>query len=79
MYECVSVTAYVCICVLIQKQFGMDGSGGYRKQIERNMERAVSRGNMGPAEFHQKRAELMESLATGVDDGKTRTQGLPLI
>ncbi|XP_041963869.1 zinc finger-containing ubiquitin peptidase 1 isoform X1 [Alosa sapidissima] len=60
----------------LQKQFGMDGSGGYRKQIERNMERAVSRGNMVPAEFHIKRAELMESLATGVDDGKTRTPGL---
>ncbi|XP_042560827.1 zinc finger-containing ubiquitin peptidase 1-like [Clupea harengus] len=60
----------------LQKQFGMDGSGGYRKQIERNMERAVSRGNMVPTEFHRKRAELMESLATGMDDGKTRTPGL---
>ena len=57
----------------------MDGSGGYRKQIERNMERAVSRGNMVPTEFHRKRAELMESLATGMDDGKTRTPGMALI
>lgn len=75
MHTCVYHSLLIFICVLIQKQFGMDGSGGYRKQIERNMERAVSRGNMGPAEFHIKRAELMESLATGVDDGKTRTQG----
>ncbi|KAL2084842.1 hypothetical protein ACEWY4_020360 [Coilia grayii] len=60
----------------LQKQFGMDGSGGYRKQIERNMERAVNRGDMVPAEFHRKRAELMESLATGVDDGRTRTAGV---
>ncbi|XP_063055692.1 zinc finger-containing ubiquitin peptidase 1 [Engraulis encrasicolus] len=60
----------------LQKQFGMDGSGGYRKQVERNMERAVSRGHMAPADFHMKRAELMESLATGVDDGRTRTTGV---
>ncbi|KAJ8290912.1 hypothetical protein GJAV_G00019120 [Gymnothorax javanicus] len=60
----------------LQKQFGLDGRGGYRKQMERNMEKAVSRGHMGPAEFHRKRAEVMESLASGVDDGKTRTSGL---
>ncbi|XP_066508187.1 zinc finger-containing ubiquitin peptidase 1-like isoform X1 [Hoplias malabaricus] len=60
----------------LQKVFGLDGSGGYRKQIERNMERAVRRGQMAPAEFHQKRAEVMESLASGVDDGQSRTTGV---
>ncbi|KAG7469955.1 hypothetical protein MATL_G00134190 [Megalops atlanticus] len=60
----------------LQRQFGLDGSGGYRKQIERNLERAVSRGHMAPAEFHRKRAEVMESLASGIDDGRTRTLGL---
>ena len=40
------------------------------------MERAVARGHMAPAEFHCKKAELMESLASGVDDGRTRTQGM---
>ncbi|KAG5856919.1 hypothetical protein ANANG_G00013020 [Anguilla anguilla] len=60
----------------LQKQFGLDGRGGYRRQIERNMEKAVSRGHMVPAEFHRKRAEVMESLASGVDDGRTRTSGL---
>ncbi|KAL6467441.1 hypothetical protein MHYP_G00231180 [Metynnis hypsauchen] len=60
----------------LQKVFGMDNSGGYRRQMERNMERAVSRGQMAPAEFHRKRAEMMESLASGADDGRTRTTGV---
>ncbi|KAI4895916.1 hypothetical protein NFI96_019226 [Prochilodus magdalenae] len=56
--------------------FGMDNRGGYRRQMERNMERAVSRGQLAPAEFHRKRAEMMESLASGVDDSRTRTTGV---
>ncbi|XP_039974323.1 zinc finger-containing ubiquitin peptidase 1 isoform X2 [Xiphias gladius] len=58
----------------LQRQFGLDGRGGYRRQMETTMERAVTRGLMAPAEFHRKRAEMMESLASGVDDGRTRTQ-----
>ncbi|KAF3691419.1 Zinc finger with UFM1-specific peptidase domain protein [Channa argus] len=60
----------------LQRQFGLDGRGGYCRQMERTMERAVARGLMAPADFHCKRAELMESLASGVDDGRTRTQGV---
>ncbi|GAA6217454.1 zinc finger with UFM1-specific peptidase domain protein isoform X2 [Lates japonicus] len=60
----------------LQRQFGLDGRGGYRRQMERTMESAVARGLMAPAEFHCKRAEMMESLASGVDDGRTRTQGV---
>ncbi|XP_064802034.1 zinc finger-containing ubiquitin peptidase 1-like isoform X2 [Oncorhynchus masou masou] len=60
----------------LQRQFGVDGRGGYRKQMERTMEKAVSRGVMVPAHFHNKRAEMMEALASGVDDGRTRTQGV---
>ncbi|XP_059424097.1 zinc finger-containing ubiquitin peptidase 1-like isoform X3 [Carassius carassius] len=60
----------------LQKQFGLDNSGGSRKQMERNMERAVSRGQMVPAEFHRKKAEMLESLASGVDDGGSTTSGL---
>ncbi|XP_058503581.1 zinc finger-containing ubiquitin peptidase 1 isoform X1 [Solea solea] len=60
----------------LQRQFGVDGSGGYRRQMERTMERAVASGLMAPSEFHCKRAEMMESLASGVDDGRTRTRGV---
>nr|XP_033494846.1 zinc finger-containing ubiquitin peptidase 1 isoform X3 [Epinephelus lanceolatus] len=58
----------------LQRQFGVDGRGGYCRQMERTMERAVARGLITPAEFHCKRAEMMESLASGIDDGRTRTQ-----
>ncbi|KAF5890264.1 zinc finger with UFM1-specific peptidase domain protein-like isoform X1 [Clarias magur] len=60
----------------LQRQFGMDNCGGYRKQMETSMQRAVSRGHMTPAEFHMKRVEMMETLAMGLDDGRTRTTGL---
>uniref|UniRef100_W5NKK3 Zinc finger-containing ubiquitin peptidase 1 n=1 Tax=Lepisosteus oculatus TaxID=7918 RepID=W5NKK3_LEPOC len=60
----------------LQAQFGLDGSGGYKKQHVRNMERAVFRGQMTAVEFHRRKAEMMESLASGVDDGKTRTSGV---
>ncbi|XP_042345688.1 zinc finger-containing ubiquitin peptidase 1 [Plectropomus leopardus] len=60
----------------LQRQFGMDGRGGYSRQMERTMERTVDRGLMSPAEFHCGRAEMMESLASGIDDGRTRTQGV---
>ncbi|XP_026226040.1 zinc finger-containing ubiquitin peptidase 1 isoform X2 [Anabas testudineus] len=60
----------------LQRQFGLDGRGGYSKQMERIMERSVARGLMTPAEFHCKRAEMMESLVSGIDDGRTRTQGV---
>ncbi|KAL7394544.1 hypothetical protein ABVT39_027689 [Epinephelus coioides] len=60
----------------LQRQFGVDGRGGYCRQMERTMERAVARGLITPAEFHCKRAEMMESLASGIDDGRTRTQGV---
>ncbi|KAJ3597452.1 hypothetical protein NHX12_000977 [Muraenolepis orangiensis] len=59
----------------LKEQFGVDGAGGYRRQIERRMEKAVGRGLMTPAEYHSKRANMMESLASGLDDGTTRTQG----
>ncbi|XP_076004590.1 zinc finger-containing ubiquitin peptidase 1 [Genypterus blacodes] len=60
----------------LQSQYGLDGSGGYRRQMEKSMERAVAKGLMAPAEFHAKRAEMLESLASGLDDGRTRTQGV---
>ena len=62
--------------LVVQKQFGLDGGGGYSRQMERSMEMAVAWGLLAPAEFHCKRAEMMESLASGLDDGRTRTQGM---
>ncbi|XP_071240533.1 zinc finger-containing ubiquitin peptidase 1-like isoform X2 [Salvelinus alpinus] len=60
----------------LQRQFGVDGRGGYRKQMERTTEKAVSRSVMVPADFHNKRDEMMEALTSRVDNGRTRTQGV---
>ncbi|XP_054879169.1 zinc finger-containing ubiquitin peptidase 1 isoform X2 [Poeciliopsis prolifica] len=60
----------------LQRQFGLDGRGGYRRQMERSLERAVVSGHLPPVDFHLKKADMMESLASGVDDGSSRTQGV---
>ncbi|XP_062953331.1 zinc finger-containing ubiquitin peptidase 1 isoform X3 [Cynocephalus volans] len=60
----------------LQRQYGLDNSGGYKQQQLRNMEIEVNRGRMHPSEFHRRKAEMMESLAIGIDDGKTKTSGI---
>ncbi|XP_072264896.1 zinc finger-containing ubiquitin peptidase 1 isoform X2 [Pyxicephalus adspersus] len=57
-------------------QFGLHNSGGYRQQSVQNLQRAVARGRLHPMEFHLQKAQIMESIATGVDDGKTKTSGV---
>ncbi|XP_053877346.1 zinc finger-containing ubiquitin peptidase 1 isoform X1 [Malaclemys terrapin pileata] len=60
----------------LQRQYGLDSSGGYKQQSLKNMEREVARGRMQPSEYHKRKADMMESLAFGVDDGKTKTSGV---
>ncbi|KAM6186453.1 zinc finger-containing ubiquitin peptidase 1 isoform 2-T2 [Rhynchocyon petersi] len=60
----------------LQRQYGLDNSGGYKQQQLRNMEIEVNRGRMHPLEFHKRKADMMESLAIGIDDGRTRTSGI---
>lgn len=60
-----------------QRQFGVDGRGGYGRQMQRAMETAVSRGLMSPVDFHRRKADMMEMLSSGVDDGATRTPSKP--
>lgn len=60
----------------LQRKYGLDNSGGYKQQQLRNMEIEVNRGRMHPSEFHRRKADMMESLAIGVDDGKTKTSGI---
>ncbi|XP_054846813.1 zinc finger-containing ubiquitin peptidase 1 isoform X2 [Eublepharis macularius] len=59
----------------LQRQYGLDGSGDYKQQLLKNMEKEVAQGRMQPSEYHKRKADMMESLAFGIDDGKTRTSG----
>ncbi|XP_043919594.1 zinc finger-containing ubiquitin peptidase 1 [Protopterus annectens] len=60
----------------LKKQYGLDNSGGYKQQCLQNMHRAVARGKMHPVEFHKRKVEMMESIAFGADDGRTKTSGI---
>ncbi|XP_012888285.1 PREDICTED: zinc finger with UFM1-specific peptidase domain protein isoform X1 [Dipodomys ordii] len=60
----------------LQRQYGLDNSGGYKQQQLRQMEIEVNRGRMPPSEFHRVKAGMMESLALGIDDGQTKTSGI---
>ncbi|XP_041334134.1 zinc finger-containing ubiquitin peptidase 1 isoform X2 [Pyrgilauda ruficollis] len=60
----------------LQRQYGLDNSGGFKQQFLNNMEREVDRGRMQPFEYHKRKADMMESLASGVDDGRTKTSGV---
>ncbi|XP_038833193.1 zinc finger-containing ubiquitin peptidase 1-like isoform X2 [Salvelinus namaycush] len=75
-FICVSARQQDLQYTCVSRQFGVDGRGGYRKQMERTTENAVSRSVMVPADFHNKRDEMMEALTSRVDNGRTRTQGV---
>ncbi|XP_059698226.1 zinc finger-containing ubiquitin peptidase 1 isoform X1 [Haemorhous mexicanus] len=63
----------------LQKQYGLDNSGGFKQQFLKNMEKEVDRGRMQPFEYHKRKADMMESLASGIDDGRTKTSDTTLI
>ncbi|XP_050827928.1 zinc finger-containing ubiquitin peptidase 1 isoform X3 [Serinus canaria] len=63
----------------LQRQYGLDNSGGFKQQFLKNMEKEVDRGRMQPFEYHKRKADMMESLASGIDDGRTKTSDTTLI
>uniref|UniRef100_S4RPU1 Zinc finger containing ubiquitin peptidase 1 n=1 Tax=Petromyzon marinus TaxID=7757 RepID=S4RPU1_PETMA len=60
----------------LQREHGMDGRGGFARQAQRSLERDMERGVISPLELHERRAQLLEGLADGRDNGNTRTAGL---
>uniref|UniRef100_A0A8C6VLR4 Zinc finger-containing ubiquitin peptidase 1 n=1 Tax=Naja naja TaxID=35670 RepID=A0A8C6VLR4_NAJNA len=60
----------------LQRQYGLDGSGGYKQQSLKAMAKEVDFGRMQPSDYHRRKADMLESLALGVDDGKTKTSGI---
>uniref|UniRef100_A0A8D0HFP7 Zinc finger-containing ubiquitin peptidase 1 n=1 Tax=Sphenodon punctatus TaxID=8508 RepID=A0A8D0HFP7_SPHPU len=60
----------------LQRQYGLDNTGGYKQQSLRSLEKEVYTGRMLPSEYQRRKADMMESLALGLDDGKTKTSGV---
>lgn len=47
----------------------------YRRQFEQNLDKAMTRGKMSPADYHKQKLLMVETEMQGVDSGSTRTQG----
>ena len=55
--------------------YGMVDGTPYRKQYERNLERAVASGDLTVVEFHERKNGFKQADARGIDDGSSYTKG----
>lgn len=53
----------------------MTGGTNYKKQYEKNIEKAVNRGDITITEYHQQVANLKGRDLHGIDDGHSCTRG----
>ncbi|KAJ8315054.1 hypothetical protein KUTeg_007204 [Tegillarca granosa] len=60
----------------LQAMYGMVGGTNYKKQYEKNLERAVIRGDINLKQFHEKKANLHYRDMIGIDDGHSCCKGL---
>ncbi|XP_023931543.1 zinc finger with UFM1-specific peptidase domain protein [Lingula anatina] len=60
----------------LQAQYGMDGKNSYKKQSQKNLEKAVCDGQMSITEYYNRLMQTQESSVTGVDDGHSCTKGI---
>ena len=48
----------------------------YKKQYEKNLEKAVASGDMTVVEFHERKNGFKQADSKGVDDGTSCTKGM---
>lgn len=60
----------------LQAQYGMDGKNSYKKQSQKNLEKAVSSGQLSITEYYNRMIETTEASVTGVDDGHSCSKGI---
>ena len=77
-----------CLCVenvhklilfqhlLFQDQHELPVNSNFKKQLEKDMEQAVSKGQMSVADYYIWKQELITANTTGIDDGHSCTKGL---
>ena len=53
----------------------MNGKSNYRKQAERNLERAVCHGQMSISDYYTRKQEIQQASIAGIDDGHSCTGG----
>lgn len=57
--------------------YGMNASGGYVTQYNRNLERDVNRGKTSVGDYYARKAEMLKILMTDTDSGESCTKGTP--
>ena len=55
--------------------YGMNSKSDFNKQSEKNMERAVTNGQMSISDYYNRKTELQQASISGVDDGHSCTKG----
>ncbi|XP_060067494.1 zinc finger-containing ubiquitin peptidase 1-like [Ylistrum balloti] len=60
----------------LQAMYGMASGTNYKKQYEKNLEKAVAKGDLSVTEFHLRKANLRGRDLNGVDDGHSCTKGI---
>ena len=51
----------------------MDNEGNFRAQSEKALRVAVSKGELSIPDFYEKKAEMVASVKSGLDDGSSLT------
>ncbi|XP_074650837.1 zinc finger-containing ubiquitin peptidase 1-like [Tubulanus polymorphus] len=60
----------------LQAMYGMDNKTDFVKQTEKNLERAVVRGDMSISDYYAKKLDIQQANTLGVDDGHSCTKGI---
>lgn len=60
----------------LQDMYGMTEGRNYKRQYEKNLEKAVSKGDITVVEYHQQVANMKGRELHGVDDGHSCTKGI---
>ncbi|XP_071955252.1 zinc finger-containing ubiquitin peptidase 1-like [Antedon mediterranea] len=60
----------------LQKKYGMNDQGSYRKQAKQAYERALYKGEMTVSDYYNQIHSVNISMSCGIDDGRARTRGL---
>ena len=59
-----------------QALYGMSDGTPYKKQYEKNLEKAVASGSMSVVDYYERKTEFKQATAKGVDDGSSCTRGI---
>ena len=59
--------------------YGMTDGTPYKKQYEKNLEKAVASGSLSVVDYHEKKTGFKQATARGVDDGLSCTKGMDIL